>query len=94
MRLRAPVFQFRFWDDHSIGHVALQRMWSAACNSEPVQVSRKRIGTSSSGVPKYLYCLYPPTPGVNLTLAESRMTLSLRASYPDSPVQLQRLCVS
>ena len=91
MRLPSPVFQFRLLDNHSIGHEALQRMWSEACNDDQVRVSRKWVGSNASGTSKYLYCLYPPTFGFNMTSAESRMTLSLRARYPSMSVVLQRL---
>ncbi|MFC4821357.1 hypothetical protein ACFO6Q_13565 [Dokdonella ginsengisoli] len=91
MKLSSPVFQFRLWDGHSIGPAALKRMWSAACDDEKVSVSRTWVGTSHSGVPKYLYCLHPPSLVFNRTLAESRMILYLRARYPSMPVVLQRL---
>lgn len=89
MRLPSPAFQFRLWDDHSIGHEALRRMWAAACSDDAVRVARKWVGTSTTGASKYLYCLYPPASGFNAAVAESRMTLSLRTRYP--AVVLQRL---
>ncbi|WP_300614632.1 hypothetical protein [Dokdonella sp.] len=91
MKLLPPVLQFRLRDDHSVGYEALRSMWAAACNDNDVRVSRKLVGTSSSGYANYLYCLYPPAIRFDLALAESRMTLSLRARYPSLSVVLQRL---
>jgi len=66
-----PLFLFRLSNGQSIGPSALRRLWSTACGTSDVVVSRE-TRESGQGAPIHTYTLCGPT-NVNVMSIETRL---------------------
>lgn len=71
MAHHVPLFLFRLSNGQSIGPAALRRLWSNACGTEDVVVSRQ-TRDSGHGAPIHTYTLSGPT-NVNVLNIEGRL---------------------
>lgn len=82
------LFHFRLDASRGIGRTELLKLWSAACRSNDVAVSRVE---SSGGFRKtHTYSLLGPPKNVNIEDAENRMHDSLSAALPKATFVLHR----
>ena len=85
----AALFHFRLSGGHSIGRAELLRLWSGACGSKDVAVSRVESG-GSHGQASHTYSLFGPTK-VSATLdIETRMRDALSVALPKATFALSR----
>jgi len=84
------LFRFRLSQGQSIGPLALRKLWSNACGSDDVKVSRSASGPGY-GTQSHTYSLCAPAKTVNLAnievrlrrlLAETALTATLTLSHP------------
>ena len=71
MRHSVPLFLFRLNNGQSIGPSALRRLWSDACGTDDVLVSRE-TRESGPGAPIHTYTLSGPA-NVNVLNIEGRL---------------------
>ena len=71
MRHSVPLFLFRLNNGQSIGPSALRRLWSDACGTNDVMVSRE-TRDSALGAPIHTYTLSGPA-NVNVLNIEGRL---------------------
>lgn len=81
------LFRFRLSGGHSIGPAALRRLWSVACESDEVNVSRV---TSNSGFGDigHTYSLCGPPRILNLAAIETRLRRMLTEKLPSATINL------
>lgn len=84
------MFRFRLSNNQTIGPVLLRKLWSAACHSDNVQVSRVPSG-AGYGDRGYVYSLWaaPNTP--NLHAVEVQLQRLLTETIPAATIQLTYL---
>jgi hypothetical protein len=84
------MFRFRLSDRQTIGPAALRELWSAACCSNDVKVSRVASG-ASYGDRGYAYSLWaaPNTP--DLRIVETRLQRLLVETMPTATIKLTNL---
>ena len=85
----AALFHFRLSGGHGIGRRELLRLWSAACHSSDVGVSRVESG-NVSGEPAHTYSLFGPIKQLDLHEVETRMRESLMTALPKATFVLSR----
>jgi hypothetical protein len=90
MPTHIPLFQFRLSSGQSIGPQALRRLWSTACRTEDVTVSReiRKVGYGRQGH-VYSLCGSPKMP--DLPDIEVRLRNLLQANASSATVTLTRL---
>ena len=89
MTLPAALFHFRLNGGHGIGRVELLRIWSTACCSKDVAVSRVESG-SNCGQAAHTYSLFGPARILNMHDIETRMRDALVAALPKATFVLNR----
>jgi len=84
------LFRFRLSEGQSIGPIALRKLWSTACGTSDVKVSRAASGPGY-GAQSHTYSLCAPPKTVNLAaievrlrrlLAEMALTATLTLTHP------------
>ena len=85
----AALFHFRLSGGHSIGRSKLLRMWSAACGSKDVAVSRVESG-NSNGQTAHTYSLFGPAKDLSIYDIEVRMRDALTLALPKATFVLSR----
>ena len=85
----AALFHFRLSGGHGIGRVELLKLWSAACHSVDVAVSRVDSGNANGGS-AHTYSLFGPAKQPNIYEVEARMCESLLAALPKATFVLTR----
>ena len=85
-----PLFQFRLSSGQSIGPRALRRLWSTACSSEDVTVSRevRKVGYGRQG---HVYSLCGPARMADIANVEARLRSLLQENASSATVTLTRL---
>ncbi|MGA9421087.1 MAG: hypothetical protein WBW61_01930 [Rhodanobacteraceae bacterium] len=90
MKDRVSLFNLRFSDGRTIGPEALRRLWSEACGSRDVAVSRTTF--ESAGRPGHrIYTLSGPRSMAGLDAVELRLRTLMRDRVAGSVVKLTRL---
>ena len=84
-----PLFHFRLSGGHSIGHRELLRLWSAACHSATVSVSRAEFRGSAFQT-GHVYSLLGPARMEDMHDVEHRMRESLQTALPKASFVLTR----
>jgi len=82
------LFHFRLDASHGIGRRDLLKLWSAACGSNDVAVSRVESGGGYCRA--HTYSLLGPARSVNIEDAENRMHDSLSTALPKATFVLRR----
>ena len=85
----AALFHFRLSGGHGIGRVELLKLWSDACRSSEVSVTRTESG-SAAGQPAHTYSLLGPAKKVDIHEVEHRMRSSLTVALPKATFVLAR----
>jgi len=85
----AALFHFRLSGGHSIGRAELLKLWSAACRSGDVAVSRVE-SASGFGQTGHTYSLFGPNKSLNLLDTETRMRDALAFALPKATFVLSR----
>ena len=85
MTHQIALFSFRLGGGQSIGPAALRRLWSFACESDNVRVSRTPP-TQGGRVHTYALCASPKT--ANLPAIEMRLRRLLEESLPNAAISL------
>lgn len=85
----AALFHFRLSGGHSIGRRELLRLWSAACRSSEVAVSRVESGAGHGQV-GHIYSLFGPSRIPDLHDIENRMRDALTFVLPRATFVLSR----
>jgi len=89
MTTPVALFRFRLSGGQSIGAVELRRLWSAACRSDNVSVSR--VAQSSNGEAGYMYSLCGPPRLPDGSEIEKRLRQSLTTALPKATIVLIRM---
>jgi hypothetical protein len=85
------LFRFRLSEGQSIGPAALRKLWSTACGSNDVKVSRVASGPGY-GAQSHTYSLCAPAKTANLAtvevrlrrlLADTALTATLTLTHPN-----------
>ena len=84
------VFRFRLSDKQTIGPAALRELWSAACRSDDVKVSRVPSG-AGYGDRGYAYSLWAAPNTSDLRIVETRLQQLLRETMPTATIKLTNL---
>jgi hypothetical protein len=79
------LFSFRLTGAQSIGPAALRELWSAACESDNVRVSRVSQG---NGGRMHTYSLCAPPKTANLAAIEMRLRRLLDGALPNAAITL------
>jgi hypothetical protein len=82
------LFSFRLSGGRSIGPSALRKLWSSACDSDDVKVSRVTSGQGDT-VHTYSLCASPRT--ANLQAVEIRLRGLLEQTLPSAAINLSCL---
>ena len=82
------LFHFRLDASHGIGRIELLKLWSAACGSNDVAVTRVESGGGYRRT--HTYSLLGPTKNVNIDDAEIRIHDSLATALPKAAFVLRR----
>jgi hypothetical protein len=82
------LFHFRLSADHGIGRMELLKLWSQACQSKEVTVSRVESGNGCGKT--HTYSLFGPAKNLDILNVENRMRDSLTRALPKFPVVLRR----
>ena len=86
----AAMFNFRLSGGRGIGRIELLKLWSAACHSNDVAVSRVESG-GATGESAHTYSLFGPVKQLNIYEVETRMRESLMAALPTATFVLRQL---
>ena len=76
-----PLLRFRLSGGHSIGHAELLKLWSAACYSTTVSVSRAEFGGSALQA-GHVYSLLGPARIEDIHAVERRIRELLQTALP------------
>ena len=82
------LFHFRLGASHGIGRVQLLSLWSAACQSKEVAVSRAESGSGHGKT--HTYSLLGPPKNLNIQEVENRLHDSLVRALPKTRLVLNR----
>ena len=82
------LFHFRLDTHHGIGRRELLKLWSAACRSDEVAVSR--VESAGSSRKTHTYSLLGSAKNVNIQDAENRIHDSLLKALPKATFVLRR----
>ncbi|MDE1885504.1 MAG: hypothetical protein KGH92_06300 [Xanthomonadaceae bacterium] len=85
----AAMFHFRLSGGHGIGRLELLKLWSAACRSSDVAVSRVESG-SVMGLAAHTYSLFGPVRNLDTRDVELRMREALARTLPKATIVLNR----
>lgn len=85
----AALFYFRLSGGHSIGRRELLKLWSVACCSSDVDVSRDE-SRGVSGPTAHTYSLFGPTKNLDVFNVEKRMREALERALPRATIVLNR----
>ncbi len=83
------LFYFRLSGGHAIGRVELLRLWTAACGSNKVAVSRVESGGRREQ-PAHTYSLLGPAAVPDIYAVEDRMRAALMTALPKATFVLSR----
>jgi hypothetical protein len=72
MANHVPLFRFRLSNGQSIGPLALRRLWSSACGSDDINVTRE-TRDAGHGTQSHTYSLCGPAKIANLPTIEARL---------------------
>ena len=84
----AALFHFRLSGGHGIGRRELLKLWSAACRSSDIAVSRVESG--SGGQVAHTYSLFGPARSLDIHDVETRMREALSTALPKASFVLNR----
>jgi hypothetical protein len=82
-----PLFRFRLGTGQSIGPTALRRLWSTACGSDDVNVTRE-TRDAGYGEQSHTYSLCGPSNTANLANIEARLRRLLAATALTATITL------
>lgn len=82
------LFHFRLGASDGIGRIQLLNLWSAACESKEVAVSREESGSGHGKT--HTYSLLGPSKNLNITEVEHRLHDSLVRALPKARLVLNR----
>jgi hypothetical protein len=85
----AALFHFRLSGGRGIGRRELLTLWSAACRSDDVAVSRVESG-SALGAVAHTYSLFGPNRSLDIQDVETRMRAALEKTLPRATIVLNR----
>lgn len=88
MTTPVALFHFRLRAAHGIGRVELLNLWSAACHSNEVAVSRAESGSGHGKM--HTYSLLGPSKNLNVQEVENRIRDSLMRALPKATFVLTR----
>jgi hypothetical protein len=88
MPIPVALFHFRLGANHGIGRVQLLHLWSAACRSNEVAVSRVESGSGHGKM--HTYSLLGPPKNLNIQEVEDRTRDSLTRALPKATFVLSR----
>lgn len=82
------LLHFRLEASHGIGRAELLELWSSACRSNDVAVSRAESGSDHRKM--HTYSLLGPTKNLNIEDATNRMHDFLSQARPKATILLRR----
>lgn len=82
------LFHFRLRASDGIGRVELLNLWSAACQSNEVAVTRRESGSGHGKM--HTYSLLGPSKNLNIQEVENRMRDSLIKALPKASLALSK----
>ena len=85
----AALFHFRLSGGHGIGRRELLKLWSVACCSSDVAVSRAE-SRGVLGPTAHTYSLFGPTKNLDVFSVERRMREALEQALPKATIVLNR----